>query len=86
MFLFVHLLISFKEETGERKVAYSVILGKAVYFVMLTTSGAWELAPEILILVTCKAMVLRPVIWVCFGVVCMNPEGFFFYFDNSVSD
>lgn len=50
MSLFVHLLICFKGETGERKVLYSMILGKAVYFVMLTTSGAWELAPEILIL------------------------------------
>lgn len=46
--LFACLFVCFKGGIGERKVACSMILGKAVSFIMLTASDAWELAPEIL--------------------------------------
>lgn len=32
----------------------------------------------------CPLAGLRMMMWIYFGVACMDPEGFFFYFDGSV--
>lgn len=58
-----------------------MILGKAVYFMVPSASGACEFALKIFKVTLCDlphSCLERMIIWVYFGMVCMDPEGFLF--------